>query len=137
MLSIASSWTASQSTKPPTDDELIKALIENKDELASVITDYFRQEQVIADLEKALTQIKKDSSESLQVIDSMQNTINDLKQRNEAMKDIILASQETNKKQVEEFSKELSAERKRGTKKMFYGILGGVVVGMFIMAAAQ
>jgi uncharacterized protein involved in exopolysaccharide biosynthesis len=136
MMLIASSWTVSQSTSVSNDD-LAKALIENKFELAKMIEDYYKQDATIKDLEGKLLEIQREQVQANALTQAMQATINQLKERGEVMKELILASQETNKKQVQEFTKALNEEKRRGNKKMLWGTVVGVVFGIILGVVAK
>jgi uncharacterized protein involved in exopolysaccharide biosynthesis len=133
---IASSWTVSQSTSVSNDD-LAKALIENKFELAKMIEDYYKQDATIKDLEGKLLEIQREQVQANALTQAMQATIDQLKERGEVMKELILASMETNKKQVQEFTKALNEEKRRGNKKMLWGIVGGVIFGLILGVVAK
>jgi uncharacterized protein involved in exopolysaccharide biosynthesis len=136
MMLIASSWTVSQSTSVSNDD-LAKALIENKFELAKMIEDYYKQDATIKDLEGKLLEIQREQVQANALTQAMQATIDQLKERGEVMKELILASMETNKKQVQEFTKALNEEKRRGNKKMLWGIVGGVIFGLILGVVAK
>jgi uncharacterized protein involved in exopolysaccharide biosynthesis len=133
---IASSWTVSQSTSVSNDD-LAKALIENKFELAKMIEDYYKQDATIKDLEGKLLEIQREQVQANALTQAMQATIDQLKERGEVMKELILASMETNKKQVQEFTKALNEEKRRGNKKMLWGIVGGAIFGLILGVVAK
>jgi chromosome segregation ATPase len=117
--------------------ELARALIQDKRELANLIKDYEDQKEVIEKLEKSLEVIKKESGDSLVLIESMKRTIEELKARNEVLSEIITQSEETDLKQVQEFQKALDREIARGNKKMLVGGAVGFVLGIILILVAK
>ena len=119
---------ASQDTSV-SNEQLASALINNRQDLAKLIDDYYRQAKTIAELEEGLKQIRQENTDAQGLLTAMQATIDQLKERNDVLKEIFLASQDTNKKQVAEFQKQIDAANARARKNFFKGLGWGAIAG--------
>jgi len=92
-------------------------------------------DDTIKQLQLKLDEIRLDAAMATTQVAVLQATIAELKAGNSQLKSDILALQETNKQAVKEFEKALNAEKRKGWKKLFWGALGGLAVGIVVGAA--
>lgn len=92
-------------------------------------------DEVIKELNLKLDQIRLDNASNMAQVAVLQQNIAEWRLANERLKADILALEETNKRAVAEFEKALNAEKRKGWKKLLWGALGGLAVGIVVGAA--
>ena len=118
------------------NEQLAKTLIENKYDLAKLIDDYWKMDATLKTLTEEMENVKKANDDSAALVASMQQTIDQLQDRNDVMKELILASEQTNQKQVQTFKDALDEANKRARKNFWKGLLYGAIIGGVVVGVA-
>ena len=127
---VIASWMLSSPLASQSIDERMDKLA-----IAGIVREWESQKALIVTLQAQLEQIRNDATASGKEVEMLKAALAQLRQDNAKIAADLDHAQKINELQTAECNSALSAEKKKGFKKLLWGIAGGAAFGIILGAA--
>ena len=109
----------------------------DREAMAGIVREWGAQKALIVTLQAQLEQIRNDATAGGKEVEMLEAALTQLRQDNAKIAADLDHAQKINELQTAECNSALSAEKKKGFKKLLWGIAGGAAFGILLGAAVS